>query len=217
MARSSGASSRAARAKSAEAGRGATEPAERLRTRGRGARADNPLHSTRSSGCHARMRLASKAPSPGPSVSQRRRCSPPDERRARLFGRASVPRQPSRVTVEFTHPAIRRTRAILPAAISSGAAPTPCASPSSRPRSCRASGPATRGRAHGPASSSRSATPSRHHSPTAYSRLRYGPAKATGSVETPGDPRADQRRGDRGCARDTIHQAGRRQPYARVC
>ena len=75
------------------------------------------------------------------------RCWPPAWRKARRFGRASVPPRPSRATGESILPATRRTRAILPAATSSGAVLTPCGSRSSRPRYSKASPRTTRGRA----------------------------------------------------------------------
>ena len=197
--------SQAARDKSAEAGRGATEPA-RARPCARQTSPRRPSISvtaqTRSSGCH-------------PTPTRR------TTKRQRLRGRRSAQRRPSRATRGFSHRGTRRTRATRPAAINSVAAPTPCASRSHKLRSSKASRPTTPGRAQSPGNSSRSATPSLRRSPATYSRLRYGPAKATGSaparVEAPGDPRADQGRGNRRCAHDTIHQAGRRQPCARVC
>ena len=68
------------------------------------------------------------------------------ERHADLGGRAS--RDDRRVRqASPSLPATRRTRAILPAATSSGAALTPCGSRSSRPRYSKASPRTTRGRA----------------------------------------------------------------------
>lgn len=199
-ARSSAASSRAARDKSAEAGRGATEPKQGrpcARQTSPRQRFTSVTAQTRSNGCH-------QTPTKDTTAHQR------------LRGRRSARPQPSRVTSASSHQDTRRTRATRQVAINSAVAPTPCESQSHKPQSSKASRPTTPGEAQRPGNSSRSATPSLPRSPAMYSWLRYSPARTNGSaparVEAPSHPRAGQRRPDRVCAHDTIHHAGRRKP-----